>query len=80
MEDSTFGREAYFYQMVYVHSASCKHLFLSSQVTLMIYLVKFNSIVEDPQNAPKTSLGLPPSLCSTFTHPDKDEAIIQHQT
>ena len=29
------------------------------------------TIIEDPQNATKTSLASPPSLCSTYVHPDK---------
>ena len=41
VEDSTFGIEAYlFCHIVYIHSASCTHLFLS-QVTLRICLGKF---------------------------------------
>ena len=41
VEDSIFFVEEYLlHQMVYIHAASCKHLLLSLQVTLRIYLVK----------------------------------------
>ena len=66
-----FVEEYLLHQMVYIHSASCKHLLLSLQVTLRIYLVKVYSIIEDPQIASKTCLASTPSLCSTNVHPDK---------